>query len=79
MQDSHISVDEISIRGTEILKTDSRQQFRQKLARIALDEMYQFIGLLDTEGTLLEVNRAALEGAGLEVADVEGKPFWKCF
>ena len=54
-------------------------EYRQKLARIALDEMYQFVAVLDAEGTLVEVNRAALEGAGQKLPDVEGKPFWQCF
>lgn len=67
------------VRGTEIVATDTPQQYRQKLARIALDEMYQFVAVLDARGTLLEVNRAALEGAGLKLSDVEGKPFWQCF
>jgi PAS domain S-box-containing protein len=67
------------VRGTEIVATDTAQQYRQKLARIALDEMYQFVAVLDARGTLLEVNRAALEGGGLKLSDVEGKPFWKCF
>ena len=63
----------------ELLAADTREQYRQKLARIALDEMYQFVAVLDANGTLLEVNRAALEGAGLQLSDVEGKPFWECF
>jgi PAS domain S-box-containing protein len=67
------------VREAEILATDTRHQYRQKLARIALDEMYQFVAVLNAEGTLLEVNRAALEGVGLALADMEGKPFWECF
>jgi PAS domain S-box-containing protein len=67
------------VRGTEIVATDTPQQYREKLARIALDEMYQFVAVLDPRGTLLEVNRAALEGGGVERSDVEGKPFWECF
>jgi PAS domain S-box-containing protein len=67
------------VRGTTILSTDNPQQYREKLARIAMDEMYQFVAVLDAQGTLLEVNRAALEGAGLKLSDVKGKPFWKCF
>ena len=65
--------------GTEILASDSPQQYREKLARIAMDEMYQFVAVLDAKGTLLEVNRAALVGGGLKLSDVEGKPFWECF
>jgi PAS domain S-box-containing protein len=67
------------VRGTEIDATDTPRQYREKLARIALDEMYQFVAVLDARGTLLEVNRAALEGGGLKLPDVEGKPFWECF
>jgi PAS domain S-box-containing protein len=69
----------IKVRSTEIVATDSPRQYREKLARIALDEMYQFVAVLDARGTLLEVNRAALEGGGLTLKDVEGKPFWECF
>ena len=67
------------VRGTDILATDTPQQYHEKLARIALDEMYQFVAVLDAKGTLLEVNRAALEGGGLKLSDVEGKPFWESF
>jgi PAS domain S-box-containing protein len=73
------SNDSVHVRDTEILATDPPQHYREKLARIALDEMYHFVAILDASGTLLEVNRAALEGAGLTLADVEGKPFWQCF
>lgn len=40
------------------------------------DQSFQFIGLLATDGTLLEANHAALELAGAKEADVIGKPFW---
>ena len=35
------------------------------------------MGLLSTEGTLLNVNRNALEFAGIDEAAVIGKPFWE--
>ena len=38
--------------------------------------MVQFVGLLDTQGTILEINPAALAAAGIELRDVEGKAFW---
>lgn len=50
---------------------------RQKLARIIVDAMYQFLGLLDVDGTVLEINQAALDGAGVLLEDVVGKPFWE--
>jgi PAS domain S-box-containing protein len=69
----------LRIRGTELAPTDNRQQHREKLARITLDSMVQFVGLLDAEGTVLEINAVALDAVGLTLADVEGKPFWTTF
>jgi hypothetical protein len=45
--------------------TDDLDTHREKLARIMLDEMYQFVGLLDANGMTLEINRPALGGAGI--------------
>lgn len=50
---------------------------RQKYAQTILDAMYQFLGLLDTDGNVLEINRSALDGAGIELHEVVGKPFWE--
>jgi PAS domain S-box-containing protein len=69
----------IVVRGTEILATDPLRLRRQKLARITLDSMVQFVGLLDAEGTVLEINKVALDAVGIELSDVEGKPFWTTF
>jgi PAS domain-containing protein len=66
----------VSVHGTELQAGDTREQYRQKLARITLDSMVQFVGLLDAEGTVLEINQVALDGGGLTLAVVEGKPFW---
>jgi len=38
--------------------------------------MVQFVGLLDAAGTVLEINKVALDAGGIKLADVEGKPFW---
>ncbi len=58
---------------------DDRGEDRQRYARIAFDSMAQFVGLLDAEGTVLEINRVALDGIGLKLEDVAGLPFWKTF
>ncbi len=52
-----------------------RALYKSKLAHIALDEMNHFVGLLSTNGTLLEANRAALNATGLKRSDVIGKYF----
>ncbi len=41
------------------------------------DKSFQYIGLLAPDGTLLEVNQAALEGTGVDRKEVIGKPFWE--
>jgi len=69
----------VTVRGTEIVSTDPRQRYREKIARITLDSMVQFVGLLDAEGTVLEINKVALDAVGLKLSDVEGKPFWTTF
>ncbi len=66
-----------SVRGVVIHADDEQEVRRQKMARIILDSMYQFLGLLDVDGTVLEINQAALDGAGLGLCDVVGKPFWE--
>ncbi|MFC6672753.1 adenylate/guanylate cyclase domain-containing protein [Marinobacterium aestuariivivens] len=60
-----------------LVATNDPQTQREKLARIVLDSMYQFVGLLDADGIMLEINRAALEGAGIQLEEVRGKPFWE--
>jgi PAS domain S-box-containing protein len=67
------------VQGTELLPTDSPQLRRQKMARITLDSMVQFVALLDARGTVLEINQVALDAVGLRLSDVEGKPFWTTF
>jgi PAS domain S-box-containing protein len=69
----------LKVRGTELLAEDTREQYRQKLARITLDSMVQFVGLLDAEGTVLEINQVALDAVGIKLSDVEGTPFWTTF
>lgn len=66
-----------SVKGVTLSVGDSEDSRRQKLARIILDAMYQFLGLLDVDGTVLEINRAALEGAGICLDGVIGRPFWE--
>jgi two-component system sensor histidine kinase/response regulator len=50
---------------------DSERRFRA-----IFDQEFQFVGLLRPDGTLIEVNRAALESAGIAREVVIGKPFW---
>jgi PAS domain S-box-containing protein len=48
----------------------------ERRAAVILDGMCQFIALLNPRGDILEVNRAALEGAGHRIEEIREKPFW---
>ena len=69
----------LNVRGTELAAGDPRDLYRQKIARITLDSMVQFVGLLDANGTVLEINQVALDAVGIKLSEVEGKPFWTTF
>lgn len=67
----------IPVKGVQLSDHDPSDVKRQKLARIILDSMYQFLGLLDIDGHVIEINQAALDGAGLTLNEVVGTPFWE--
>lgn len=50
----------------------------ERFLRRVLDSLFAFVGVLDTDGTLLEANEAPLKVAGLLASDVIGKKFWDC-
>ncbi len=65
-----------SVKGVIVEVYESAELRRQKYSRIILDAMYQFLGLLDANGMILEINSSALKGAGIHLEDLVGKPFW---
>ena len=69
----------VTVHGTRIISGESRAGYREKIARITLDSMVQFVGLLDAHGTVLEINKVALDAVGVDLAEVEGRPFWTTF
>ncbi|MFC4542427.1 PAS domain-containing sensor histidine kinase [Halosolutus amylolyticus] len=55
--------------------TDRKERERQYDA--IFNQTYQFTGLLDPDGTLLEANDSALEFGGFDREDVVGTPLWE--
>ena len=53
-----------------------RQASEQKV-RALLDKTFELIGMLTPEGTIIEINRTALEFAGITRESVVGKPLWE--
>jgi len=62
---------------TERLRSARALEESEQRFRAIFNSTYQFIGLLDPEGTVLEVNRTALDFAGCSNTDVVGKSFWE--
>jgi PAS domain S-box-containing protein len=43
-----------------------------------LDNLFAFVGLLDLNGTVVDINRASLQWVGVTRAEVIGRPIWEC-
>jgi PAS domain S-box-containing protein len=58
-------------------RTQELQNSEAKIRGI-FDQTFQFLGVLDTDGRLQEVNQTALDFIGARPAEVLGKLFWDC-
>ncbi len=47
--------------------------------RAIMDGLFIFVGMLDTDGNVVEANAAALTAAGLTLEEVSGQPFWDTY
>ncbi len=45
--------------------------------RAIFDQSFQFMGLMNVDGTMIETNETALRFCGIELSEVIGKPFWE--
>ncbi len=57
-------------------RTEALRRSEEKF-KVIFNSTFQFIGLLDVEGRVLEVNRTALSTLRIEAKDVVGHPFWE--
>ncbi|WP_197454706.1 PAS domain S-box protein [Stieleria varia] len=64
---------------SERKKWQSELAEREENLRRVIDNMLGFVGILDVNGVLREVNATALLAGGLRRNDVIGKPFWECY
>jgi PAS domain S-box-containing protein len=62
---------------TERLQAARKLEESERRFRAIYNSTFQFIGLLDPEGTILEANQTALDFIGCSNADIVGKPFWE--
>lgn len=62
---------------TERKQTEDALRENQELLRAAFAQTYSFLVLLSVDGTILEANRAALEGTGFTRREVVGRKIWE--
>jgi PAS domain S-box-containing protein len=58
--------------GVEERLRESERKFRA-----IFDQVFQFIGLLKPDGTVVELNEPALSFADLSLQDIRGRPLWE--
>jgi PAS domain S-box-containing protein len=64
---------------TDRKKAEAERSEQEQRLRAILDSLFVFVGLLSLDGTVLEVNRAPLEAAGIRREDVIDKLFYQTF
>ncbi|WP_320006435.1 cache domain-containing protein [Maridesulfovibrio sp.] len=62
---------------TELKDAQEQIARSEDLFRGIFSQSMQFMGVLDLDGTLREVNKAALDVRNIAAEDVLGKPFWE--
>jgi PAS domain S-box-containing protein len=60
-----------------VLSDVTAQRRSERRLRQVIDSLFSFVGLCLPDGTLVEVNRTALRGGGLTMADVIGHKVWQ--
>ena len=75
--DDGFAVSFADVTGRKIAEERLRQS-DQRLRSI-LNNVMAFVGLLSPDGTMLEGNHTALAAAGIDRAEVVGKPFWETY
>jgi PAS domain S-box-containing protein len=61
---------------TESKLTEKELREKQELLRAAFTQTYSFLAILSNDGTVVEANRAALEGTGFSRNEVIGSKLW---
>ncbi len=62
---------------TEYKQAMTKLQQSESKFRAIFDGVFQFIGLVEPDGTLVEVNRTALTFGGISAQDAIGRRFWE--
>jgi signal transduction histidine kinase len=78
LRNLNITLDaKVKERGTELARAINALKSSADRMRTLLQATYIFQGYMTADGTLLDANRASLEGIHAKVEDVIGRPFWE--
>lgn len=77
LRNTTTSVDNLNKEVAQRKRTEAALKESQRKIRAVLDQTFQLIGLLDSDGILLDVNKSALDLAGIKESAVLNKPFWE--
>ncbi len=69
----------MSLDITEKRNAEKKLEEKDRYFRSIFNSSYQFTGILDIDGTLIEINDTALDFANLKVEDIVGKKFWDAY
>ncbi len=64
---------------TPTLLHQQRTKRQERHFKGIFNSSYQFTGILDTQGTFLEINETSLKFSGLTEEEVVGKKFWEAY
>jgi PAS domain S-box-containing protein len=79
IRDSHgrvIGASKIARDVTDRKRIENELREKEGVLRAAFTQTYSFLAILSTDGTILEANRAALEGTGFQRPEVIGHKIW---
>jgi PAS domain S-box-containing protein len=76
--DSSASLSRLRERQDEF-NTAVESPSREHLYNVIFNQTFQFIGVLEPDGTIIDANEAALSFGGLTRDDVFGRPFWEAY
>src|SRR5262249_40238469 len=62
---------------TERKRAEDALRDSERRFRALFDRTFEFVGLLDPRGTLLEANETACKSIGVSRREVVGRPFWE--
>jgi PAS domain S-box-containing protein len=79
LRDAHgriVGASKIARDVTDRKRIESELREKDGVLRAAFTQTYSFLAILSTDGTVLEANRAALEGTGFQRDEVVGRKIW---